>query len=290
MIIKHYDFCFSHSFSKRGFSTSIPLRVRDEDLDLSDKKNKQKATEPQQEGEVYTQIPRHERYKELIEQLGPESEDIINEILFEEYDLPQLSTYGYKDDEHDSLLSGDSYDREKEIENRRNRYDNYTFDEKLALEKAKQEYNNIISIPGGEDILSNKLKDISIESTIALDELGKDPNNINTEHKADLLGDLFEIYKYGPEKFDADRRLNEYEQILDENNKKNKDKESDDPDKSDGIGPTSYGAGEDPSSSSGNASSSRQRDSLDTQDLLIIIFSSFGALLDFIIEILININ
>jgi hypothetical protein len=233
-------------------------------------------------------MPRHERYKELIEQLGPESEDIINEILFEEYDLPQLSTYDYKDGEQDSMLSGNSYDKEKEIENRRNRYDNYTYDEKLALEKAKQEYNNIINTPDGEYILSNKLKDISIESTIALDELGKDPDNIKTERKADLLGDLFEIYKYGSEKFDADRRLNEYEQILDENNKKNKDKESDDPDKSGGIGPSSYDAGEGPSSSSGNASSSRQRDSLDTQDILIVIFSSFGALFDFIVEVLIN--
>jgi hypothetical protein len=279
---------FTSCKNTRKFSSSTIFKVEDKDLDLSDKKNKQKATEPEQEQDYLSShiTTREERHKQLIETFGEDSEALVEQILYEEFDIYQQG----------SDISGDSYDQEfeeKEIENRRNRYFNYTYEQKAALENAKQEYYDTVSTPGAESIISNKLKDISIESSIALSDLEKNPLDTEALRKADLLGDLFEIYKYGPEKFDSDRRLNEFESISNENKNTKKDKNSDDPDGSDsgigGVSSSNYNAGEGPSGTSGNFSSSGQRDLLNFQSISLLIFSSFGAFIDYILEILVNI-
>src|ERR1700675_531037 len=181
----------------RQFSYCPILRVEDKDLDLSDKKNKHKATpnENTQEQEQDLYISREDRRKELVELLG-EYTQTVEEILDEEFG----QEYNYEIDS----------DEENDIANRRNRYDNYTPEQKIALDRAKEEYINIINTLDGNSTLSDKLKDISKQSSTALDEIGENPQNTDAFSKADLLGDLFEIYKYGPDKFGADRGLNEY--------------------------------------------------------------------------------
>jgi hypothetical protein len=244
--ILQLDFKYKHL---RQFSYCANLRAEDKDFDLSDQKNKHKATsnENTQEQGQDLYISREDRRKELIELLG-EYTQTIEEILDEEFG----QEYNYEIDS----------DEENDIANRRNRYDNYTPEQKIALDRAKEEYINIISTLDGNSILSDKLRDISKQSSTALDEIGENPKNTDAISKADLLGDLFEIYKYGPDKFDADRGLNEYQNKLDENKKKDPD-DPEDPDLGGGsVSSSSSDIGEGPSGTSDNTGSSAQKDYL----------------------------
>jgi hypothetical protein len=264
----------------RQFSSSIIYMVEDQDLDLSDQKNKHKASEtenkPAQELLESGFTARWERGKQLYDMLGPGSEYTIQQILYDEFgpEGPEPE-YDYIPEPNEGA----------EIANRRNRFDNYTPEQQTMLEKAKEEYNNIINDPDSEKLLSDKMKDISLETSATLEEINENPLNNDAYIKADLLGDLFEVYKYGSDKFDADRGLNEYEHKLDKDNKKDSN-DSDSSEKGGGsnIGPSNPDIGEGPSNSSGGA----QRIIFTFQEKFLIIFSSLAASMENVLDILLN--
>ena len=253
--------------------------VNDQDINTSKEKGKQKANvgEIQNIDNSFDKLIQ-DRREVLTEQLGEESYELIESIIQEEFgDMSQEGTISYME----TGIVTDFYEDDDEIAQRRKRYDSFSKGEKLLLDKAKVEADSIMNNSGNEEEARKKLNDksneISQENYDSLDDYSPE-----AVEKRKFLGDLFEVYKYGPNKFDRDRGLNVGE--------KNKQPKNDDDDPENPQGPSIGGNDTGSNEGAGPSNSSSNRSVENFKEKCIFYFATLGCGLDSFLEVFNIIN